>query len=68
MLKKGLSLLLTVIILFSLSGCSEGKNFLLFFVAIGDDSADKDDVFEFVNQLFVALSSLAPNHPNAPKM
>lgn len=50
MLKKGLSLLLTVIMLFSLTGCSDilGGAFFLFLVATGDDSADKDEVFEFV--------------------
>lgn len=50
MWKKGLSLLLVVIMLFSLSGCSEimGGSFFLFLVATGDDSADKDEVFEFV--------------------
>lgn len=50
MWKKGLSLLLVVIMLFSLSGCSEimGGAFFLFLVATGDDSADKDEVFEFV--------------------
>lgn len=50
MWKKGLSLLLVVIMLFSLSGCSDilGGAFFLFLVATGDDSADKDEVFEFL--------------------
>ncbi len=50
MLKKGFSLLLTVVMMFSLSGCSDilGSAIFLFLVATGDDSADKDDVFEFV--------------------
>ncbi len=50
MLKKVLCLLLSVIMLFSLSGCSEilGGAFFLFLIATGDDRADKDKVFEFV--------------------
>ena len=50
MLKKGLSLLLAVIMMFSLPGCSDilSGAFFLFLVATGDDSADKDEVFEFV--------------------
>ena len=50
MLKKGLALLLAVIMVFSLSGCSDilGGALFLFLVATGDDSADKDEVFEFV--------------------
>lgn len=51
MLKKGLCLLLVVIMLFSLSGCSEkvlGSALFLFLVATSDDRADKDEVFEFV--------------------
>ena len=52
MLKKGLALLLTVIMVFSLSGCSDilGGAFFLFLVATGDDSADKDEVFDFVSE------------------
>ncbi len=52
MWKKGLSLLLVVIMLFSLSGCSDilGGAFFLFLVATGDDSADKDEVFDFVSE------------------
>ena len=53
MLKKGLAFLLTVIMLFSLSGCSEkvlGSAIFLFFVATSDDGADKDEVFDFVSE------------------
>ena len=50
MMKKGLSLLLAVIMVFTLSGCSDilGSVVFLLLVATGDDSADKDEVFEFV--------------------
>lgn len=51
MLKRGFSLLLAVIMTFSLFGCSEeslaGAMFLLC-VVMSDDRADKEDVFEFV--------------------
>ena len=52
MLKKGLALLLAVIMVFSLSGCSDilGGAFFLFLVATGDDRADKDEVFDFVSE------------------
>ena len=52
MLKKGLALLLAVIMVFSLSGCSDILDgaFFLFLVATGDDSADKDEVFDFVSE------------------
>ena len=52
MLKKGLALLLAIIMLFSLSGCSDilGEVFFLFLVATGDDRADKDEVFDFVSE------------------
>lgn len=52
MFKKGLCLLLTVITLFSLSGCSEtwGSAVFLFLVATGDDRADKEDIFDFVRE------------------
>ena len=52
MLKKGLALLLAVIMAFSLSGCSDilGGAFFLFLVITGDDSADKDEVFDFVRE------------------
>ncbi len=57
MMKKGLSLLLAVIMMFSLSGCSSllGGAFFLFLVATGDDSADKDEVFEFVRENEIEL-------------
>ena len=50
MLKKGLALLLAVVMVFSLSGCSElvCGAFFLFLVATGDDRADKDEVVDFV--------------------
>mgnify|MGYP007110308559 CR=1 FL=1 len=52
MLKKGLALLLAIIMVFSLSGCSDilGGAFFLFLVATGDDRADKDEVFDFVSE------------------
>ena len=52
MLKKGFALLLAVIMVFSLSGCSDilGGAFFLFLVATGDDRADKDEVFDFVSE------------------
>ena len=45
-MKKIICVLLVLCMLFSLAGCSGA--FFLFLVATGDDSADKDDVFEFV--------------------
>ena len=50
MVKKGLCLLLAVVMIFTFSGCSDilGGAFFLFLVATGDDSAGKDEVFEFV--------------------
>ncbi len=52
MFKKGLALLLAVIMVFSLSGCSDilGGAFFLFLVATGDDCADKHVVFDFVSE------------------
>lgn len=52
MLKKGLSLLLVVIMVLSLSGCSDilSGAIFLFLIATGDDSADKNEVFEFVRE------------------
>ena len=50
-MKKLLCILLVLCMLFSLSGCAEkilGSAVFLFLVATGDDSADKDEVFEFV--------------------
>ena len=50
MLKKGCSLLLAVIMIFSLAGCSDilGRVIFHFLIANGDDRADKDEVFAFV--------------------
>ncbi len=52
MLKKGLGLLLVVIMLFSLSGCTDmvAGSLFPFLVATGDDRADKDEVFAFVDE------------------
>ena len=50
-MKKLSCILLVLCMLFSLSGCAEkilGSAVFLFLVATGDDSADKDEVFEFV--------------------
>lgn len=49
-MKKIICVLLVLCMLFSLVGCSDvlGGAFFLYLVATGDDSADKDDVFEFV--------------------
>ena len=50
-MKKLLCVLLVLCMLVSLSGCVEkvlGSAVFLFRVATGDDSADKDEVFEFV--------------------
>lgn len=49
-MKKLICVLLVLCMLFSLTGCSDilGGVFFLFLVITGDDSADKDDVFEFV--------------------
>lgn len=50
MLKKGLSLILVIIMLFTLSGCADllGAAVFLILIETGDDRADKDDIFEFV--------------------
>lgn len=50
MLKRGLALILAVIMMFSLSGCSDILDgaFLIFLLATLDDRADKDVVFKFV--------------------
>lgn len=52
MLKKGLSLSLIMVMIFSLSACSNvlGGAFFLFLAANGDDRADKTEVFEFVRE------------------
>ena len=49
-MKKIICVLLVLSMLFSLAGCSDvlGGTFFLFLVATGDDSANKDEVFEFV--------------------
>ena len=50
-MKKLLCILLVLCMLFSLSGCAVkilGGAVFLFLVATGDDSADKDEVIEFV--------------------
>ena len=52
-MKKFLCILLVLCLLFSLSGCAEkvlGSAIFLFLVATSDDSADKDEVFEFVSE------------------
>ena len=46
-MKKLLCVLLVLCMLFSLSGCAGGALFL-FLIATGDDSANKDEVIEFV--------------------
>lgn len=50
MRKKGLSILLAAVLLLALLGGSGilGGVYFLFLVAAGDDSADKDEIFEFV--------------------
>lgn len=49
-MKKIICVLLVFCMLFPLAGCAGvfGGALLHFFVAIGDDRADKDDIFEFV--------------------
>jgi len=50
-MKKLLCVLLVLCMLVSLSGCAEkvlGSALFLFLAATGDDSADKEDIFEFV--------------------
>lgn len=49
-MKKLICALLVLCMLFSLSGCSDvlGGAFFLLLAATSDDSANKDDVFEFV--------------------
>lgn len=50
MRKRLVCLLLAVVMVFSVSACTDlvGKAFFLFLIAIGDDRADKGDIFEFV--------------------
>lgn len=62
-MKKFISVLLVLCMLFSLAGCSdalEGALFL-FLVAAGDDSANKDNVFEFVREEEDALLEAIEN-------
>lgn len=49
-MKKVLCVCLIIVLCFSLSACSDllGGAYFLYLVATGNDSADKDDVFEFV--------------------
>ena len=51
MLKRALCLALTVLMLFSMSGCSEriAGAFMWFLVANDDDRAAKEDIFAFVS-------------------
>ena len=51
-MKKLICVFLVICMLFSLTGCAEkvlGSAVFLFLVATSDDSADKNDVFEFVS-------------------
>ena len=52
MLKKGLALLLAATLMLSLAGCSDvwGGIYFLYLVATGDDSADQEDIFDFVRE------------------
>lgn len=51
-MKKFICMILLACMLFSMAGCSDvlGGAFFLFLVATSDDSADKDNVFEFVHE------------------
>lgn len=56
MLKKGLCLLLAVVLVFTLSGCADtlknlaGSIMLAVLTVLGDDSADQEHVFKFVRE------------------
>lgn len=53
MVKKGFCIFLTVLMLFSLTGCDEilgSAIYLVLLAASGDDRADKEAVFEFVRE------------------
>lgn len=52
MRKRVVCLLLVVAMMFSMSACTDlvGKAIFLFFIATGDDRADKADIFEFVRE------------------
>ena len=62
-MKKILCLFLTVLMLFSMTGCTEllGSAYFLFLVATGDDAADKADVFDFVCEKEEALLEAIEN-------
>lgn len=51
-MKKVVCVLLALCMLFSFSGCSDALSgaFFLFLVATSDDSAQKDEIFEFVRK------------------
>ena len=51
-MKKLICVFLVLCMLLSLSGCSDilGGAFFLFLIVTGDDSADKDEVFDFVSE------------------
>lgn len=61
MLKKGLCLLLAIVLVFTLSGCADtlknivGSMVFIVFTALNDDRADKDEIFEFVTEHEEAL-------------
>ena len=52
MFKKALTLLLTLTLVLSMSGCTElfGVLFFSYLVTKDDDRADKDEIFEFVRE------------------
>ena len=62
-MRKLICALLVLCMFFSLAGCSGvlGNAFFLFLVATSDDSADKDDVFEFVCEKEEALLQAIEN-------
>ena len=51
-MKKLLCVCLALILAFSLSACSDllGGAYFLYLIATGDDSADKEEIFEFVSE------------------
>ena len=60
MVKRGVCLLLAVGLVFSLVGCSGAEIFYLL-VAMGDDRADKEDIFVYVRENEDALSQAIEN-------
>ena len=59
-MKKIISLLLTIALLITLSGCADATElisgaYFLFLVATGDDRPEKEDIFEFVQENEQAL-------------